>query len=101
MEKVFQIMDFYSDELLVAAALLLILLELAALHKINRWKKREKEQVLLFTETLKNISEKQELLAQEITQQPQEKQSNEKVCGHAEKEAPEKLLDAVLTEVFS
>lgn len=101
MEKVFQIMDFYSDELLVAAALLLILLELVALHKINRWKKREKEQVLLFTETLKNILEKQERIAQEITQQPQEKQSDEKVCEHAEKEAPEKLLDAVLTEVFS
>lgn len=101
MEKMFQIMDFYSDELLVAAVLLLILLELVALHKINRWKKKEKEQALLFTETLKNISEKQELLAQEITQQPQEKQSGEKACEHAEKEAPEKLLDAVLTEVFS
>ena len=50
---------------------------------------------------MKNISEKQELLAQEITQQPQKKQSGEKACEHAEKEAPEKLLDAVLTEVFS
>ena len=41
MEKMFQIMDFYSDELLVAAVLLLILLELVALHKINRWTKKE------------------------------------------------------------
>lgn len=101
METVFQIVDFYSGELLTAAVLLLILLELVILHKINRWKKKEKEQALVFTETLKNISEKQELITREITQQPQGKQSGEKVCEHAEKEAPEKLIDAVLTEVFS
>ena len=101
METVFQIVDFYSGELLTAAVLLLILLELVTLHRINRWKKKEKEQALVFTETLKNISEKQELITREITQQPQGKQSGEKVCEYTEKEAPEKLLDAVLTEVFS
>ena len=72
MEVVMQMMYSYSLELLAAAVGLMLLLELVTLRKINKWKRKEKEQFFELEEKLSRI-----------------------------KEAPEKLIDAVLTEVFS
>lgn len=44
MEVVMQMMYSYSLELLAAAVGLMLLLELVTLRKINKWKKKEKEQ---------------------------------------------------------
>ena len=91
MEVVMQMMYSYSLELLAAAVGLMLLLELVTLRKINKWKKKEKEQ----------FSEKQNETAREITQQAQDDKMAQKSSENPEKEAPEKLIDAVLTEVFS
>ena len=87
----------YSLELLAAAVGLMLLLELVTLRKINKWKKKEKEQFFELEEKLSRISEKQN----EITQQAQDDKMAQKSGENPEKEAPEKLIDAVLTEVFS
>ena len=50
---------------------------------------------------LSRISEKQNETAREITQQAQDDKMAQKSGENPEKEAPEKLIDAVLTEVFS
>ena len=52
-------------------------------------------------EKLSRISEKQNETAREITQQAQDDKMAQKSSENPEKEAPEKLIDAVLTEVFS
>ena len=52
-------------------------------------------------EKLSRISEKQNETAREITQQAQDDKMAQKSGENPEKEAPEKLIDAVLTEVFS
>ena len=52
-------------------------------------------------EKLSRISEKQNETAREITQQAQDDKMAQKSGENQEKEAPEKLIDAVLTEVFS
>lgn len=101
METVIQMMYSYSLELLAAAAELMILLELVTLRKMNQWKKKEKEQFLDLAEKLNRISEKQNETAREITQQAQDDKMAQKSSENPEKEAPEKLIDAVLTEVFS
>ncbi len=101
MEVVMQMMYSYSIELLAAAAGLMILLELVTLRKMNQWKKKEKEQFLDLAEKLSRISEKQNETAREITQQEQVDKMAQKSGENPEKETPEKLIDAVLTEVFS
>lgn len=100
MEVVMQMMYSYSLELLAAAVGLMLLLELVTLRKINKWKKKEKEQFSELEEKLSRISEKQNETAREITQQAQD-DKGAKSGENPEKEAPEKLIDAVLTEVFS
>ena len=94
MEVVMQMMYSYSLELLAAAVGLMLLLELVTLRKINKWKKKEKEQFF-------ELDEKQNETAREITQQAQDDKMAQKSSENPEKEAPEKLIDAVLTEVFS
>ena len=94
MEVVMQMMYSYSLELLAAAVGLMLLLELVTLRKINKWKKKEKEQFF-------ELEEKQNETAREITQQAQDDKMAQKSGENPEKEAPEKLIDAVLTEVFS
>lgn len=101
METVIQMMYSYSLELLAAAAGLMLLLELVTLRKMNQWKKKEREQFLDLAEKLSRISEKQNETAREITQQAQDDKMAQKSGENPEKEAPEKLIDAVLTEVFS
>lgn len=101
MEVVMQMMYSYSLELLAAAVGLMLLLELVTLRKMNQWKKKEKEQFLDLAEKLNRISEKQNETARETTQQPQPDEMAQKSSENPEKEAPEKLIDAVLTEVFS
>lgn len=101
MEAVIQMMYSYSLELLAAATGLMLLLELVTLRKMNQWKKKEKEQFLDLAEKLSRISEKQNETAREITQQEQVDKMAQKSGENPEKEAPEKLIDAVLTEVFS
>ena len=101
MEVVMQMMYSYSLELLAAAVGLMLLLELVTLRKINKWKKKEKEQFSELEEKLSRISEKQNEMAREITQQAQDDKMAQKSSENPEKEAPEKLIDAVLTEVFS
>ena len=101
MEVVMQMMYSYSLELLAAAVGLMLLLELVTLRKINKWKKKEKEQFFELEEKLSRISEKQNETAREITQQAQDDKMAQKSSENPEKEAPEKLIDAVLTEVFS
>ena len=101
MEVVMQMMYSYSLELLAAAVGLMLLLELVTLRKINKWKKKEKEQFFELEEKLSRISEKQNETAREITQQAQDDKMAQKSGENPEKEAPEKLTDAVLTEVFS
>lgn len=91
----------YSLELLAAATGLMLLLELVTLRKMNQWKKKEREQFLDLAEKLNRISEKQNEKARETTQQPQSDKMVQKSGENPEKEAPEKLIDAVLTEVFS
>ena len=99
MEVVMQIMYSYSLELLAAAVGLMLLLEIVTLRKIR--KKKEKEQYSELEEKLSRISEKQNEMAREITQQAQDDKMAQKSSENPEKEAPEKLIDAVLTEVFS
>ena len=99
MEVVMQMMYSYSLELLAAAVGLMLLLELVTLRKINKWKK--KEQFSELEEKLSRISEKQNETAREITQQAQDDKMAQKSSENPEKETPEKLIDAVLTEVFS
>ena len=70
-------------------------------RKINKWKRKEKEQFFELEEKLSRISEKQNETAREITQQAQDDKMAQKSSENPEKEAPEKLIDAVLTEVFS
>lgn len=101
MEVVMQMMYSYSLELLAAAVGLMLLLELVTLRKINKWKKKEKEQFFELEEKLSHISAKQNETAREITQQAQDDKMAQKSSENPEKEAPEKLIDAVLTEVFS
>ena len=101
MEVVMQMMYSYSLELLAAAVGLMLLLELVTLRKINKWKKKEKEQFSELEEKLSRMSEKQNETAREITQQAQDDKMAQKSSENPEKEAPEKLIDAVLTEVFS
>ena len=101
MEVVMQMMYSYSLELLAAAVGLMLLLELVTLRKINKWKKKEKEQFFELEEKLSRISEKQNETTREITQQAQDDKMAQKSGENPEKEAPEKLIDAVLTEVFS
>lgn len=91
----------YSLELLAAAVGLMLLLELVTLRKMNQWKKKEREQFLDLAEKLNRISEKQNEKVRETTQQPQSDKMVQKSGENPEKEAPEKLIDAVLTEVFS
>ena len=100
-KEVMQMMYSYSLELLAAAVGLMLLLELVTLRKINKWKKKEKEQFFELEEKLSRISEKQNETAREITQQAQDDKMAQKSSENPEKEAPEKLIDAVLTEVFS
>ena len=71
MEVVMQMMYSYSLELLAAAVGLMLLLELVTLRKINKWKRKEKEQFFELEEKLSRISEKQNETAREITQQAQ------------------------------
>ena len=52
MEVVMQMMYSYSLELLAAAVGLMLLLELVTLRKINKWKKKEKEQFFELEEKL-------------------------------------------------
>ena len=99
MEVVMQMMYSYSLELLAAAVGLMLLLELVTLRKINKWKK--KEQFSELEEKLSRISEKQNETTREITQQAQDDKMAQKSSENPEKETPEKLIDAVLTEVFS
>lgn len=101
MEVVMQMMYSYSLELLAAAVGFMLLLELVTLRKMNQWKKKEKEQFSELAEKLSRISEKQNETAREITQQAQDDKMAQKSSENLEKEAPEKLIDAVLTEVFS
>lgn len=101
MEAMIQMMYSYSLELLAAATGLMLLLELVTLRKMNQWKKKEREQFLDLAEKLNRISEKQNEKARETTQQPQSDKMVQKSGENPEKEAPEKLIDAVLTEVFS
>ena len=101
MEVVMQMMYSYSLELLAAAVGFMLLLELVTLRKMNQWKKKEKEQFFELAEKLSRISEKQNETAREITQQAQDDKMAQKSSGNPKKEAPEKLIDAVLTEVFS
>lgn len=101
MEVVMQMMYSYSLELLAAAVGFMLLLELVTLRKMNQWKKKEKEQFSELAEKLSRISEKQNETAREITQQAQDDKMAQKSSGNPKKEAPEKLIDAVLTEVFS
>ena len=101
MEAVIQMMYSYSLELLAAAVGLMLLLELVTLRKMNQWKKKEREQFLDLAEKLNRISEKQNEKVRETTQQPQSDKMVQKSGENPEKEAPEKLIDAVLTEVFS
>lgn len=101
MEVVMQMMYSYSLELLAAAVGFMLLLELVTLRKMNQWKKKEKEQFLDLAEKLSRIFEKQNETARETTQQPQVDKMAQKSSENPEKEAPEKLIDAVLTEVFS
>ena len=68
---------------------------------IRPQKKKEKEQFSELEEKLSRISEKQNETAREITQQAQDDKMAQKSGENPEKEAPEKLIDAVLTEVFS
>ena len=67
----------------------------------DKWKKKEKEQFSELEEKLSRISEKQNETAREITQQAQDDKMAQKSSENPEKETPEKLIDAVLTEVFS
>ncbi len=101
MEVVMQMMYSYSLELLAAAVGFMLLLELVTLRKMNQWKKKETEQFLNLAEKLSRISEKQNETAREITQQAQDDKMAQKSSENPKKEAPEKLIDAVLTEVFS
>lgn len=101
MEVVMQMMYSYSLELLAVAVGLMLLLELVTLRKINKWKKKEKEQFSELEEKLSRISEKQNETTREITQQAQDDKMAQKSSENPEKETPEKLIDAVLTEVFS
>lgn len=101
MEVVMQMMYSYSLELLAAAVGFMLLLELVTLRKMNQWKKKEKEQFSELAEKLSRISEKQNETARETTQQAQVDKMAQKSSENPEKEAPEKLIDAVLTEVFS
>ena len=101
MEAVIQMMYSYSLELLAAAVGFMLLLELVTLRKMNQWKKKEKEQFSELAEKLSRISEKQSETAREIMQQAQDDKMAQKSSENPEKEAPEKLIDAVLTEVFS
>ena len=101
MEVVMQMMYSYSLELLAAAVGFMLLLELVTLRKMNQWKKKEKEQFSELAEKLSRISEKQNETARETTQQAQVDKMAQKSSENPEKETPEKLIDAVLTEVFS
>ena len=55
MEVVMQMMYSYSLELLAAAVGLMLLLELVTLRKINKWKRKEKEQFFELEEKLSRI----------------------------------------------
>ena len=96
MEVVMQMMYSYSLELLAAAVGLMLLLELVTLRKINKWKKKEKEQFSELEEKLSRISEKQNETTREITQQAQDDKMAQKSSENPEKETPEKLIDACL-----
>lgn len=63
--------------------------------------KERKRTIFELEEKLSRISEKQNETAREITQQAQDDKMAQKSGENPEKEAPEKLIDAVLTEVFS
>ena len=101
MEVVMQMMYSYSLELLAAAVGLMLLSELVTLRKINKWKRKKRTIFLNWKKKLSRISEKQNETAREITQQAQDDKMAQKSGENPEKEAPEKLIDAVLTEVFS
>lgn len=63
--------------------------------------KERKRTIFELEEKLSHISAKQNETAREITQQGQDDKMAQKSGENPEKEAPEKLIDAVLTEVFS
>ena len=79
---------------------IVVLLQIITLQKIRKQKKIFKDEILSLQTQFKNMAEEQQSLKKEIEKE-QGALSARSQLNNTEKETPDKLIDAVLSEVFS
>lgn len=100
MEKIFY--GIVSDPLQMFSVMIILLciLQIVALHKIKKHKKDTLKQLQTLQWEVDKLTQKQEQMSERIKQQQMQPQV--KITKtEQENETPDKIIDAVLTEVFS
>ncbi len=100
MEELFYIMYSNSMQILWIIIAIVVLLQIITLQKIRKQKKIFKDEILSLQTQAKNMAEEQQSLKKEIEKE-QGTFSAQSQLNTTEKETPDKLIDAVLSEVFS
>lgn len=100
MEELFYIMYSNSMQVLWIIIILMMLLQIITLQKIRKQKKVFKDEILSLQTQFNNMTKEQESLKKEVEKE-QSAFSLQSEVNTAEKETPDKLIDAVLSEVFS
>ncbi len=100
MEELFYIMYSNSMQILWIIIAIVVLLQIITLQKIRKQKKAFKDEILSLQTQVKNMVEEQQNLKKEIEKE-QGAFSVQSRLNTTEKETPDKLIDAVLSEVFS
>lgn len=100
MEELFYIMYSNSMQILWIIIAIVVLLQIITLQKMRKQKKIFKDEILSLQTQAKNMAEEQQSLKKEIEKE-QGTFSAQSQLNTTEKETPDKLIDAVLSEVFS
>ena len=100
MEELFYIMYSNSMQILWTIIAVMVLLQIITLQKIRKQKKVFKNEILSLQTQFKKMAEEQQSLKKEIEKEQGELSAKSQL-NTTEKETPDKLIDAVLSEVFS
>mgnify|MGYP004598741437 FL=1 len=99
--ELFSTITAYQAEILLAGMGLIFILQLFLLQRTNSLRKRQKRLETLLSDGLNRIDQNQKEMKESMGKEAHSRAAEEKRVQKQQEELPEKLIQDVLSEVFS
>lgn len=99
--ELFSTITAYQAEILLAGMGLIFILQLFLLQRTNSLRKRQKKLETLLSDGLNKIDQNQKEMKESMGKEAHNRAAEEKRVQKQQEELPEKLIQDVLSEVFS